>query len=143
MEKNQIGIRFSFFAVLAFVFAIFGQLLLCGLVLGYAIVVEKKEWLIRQCMEALFLAFCMQVLMALRGLMSSIPGLFPFASFNLAEYWGAVGYVTGRTAAATPAPGILLGFAVMIINLLAVVFAIRSALRVRKGREANTPIVSQ
>ena len=48
MRKDRFNICISFYAVLAFVLAILGQTLLCGMLLGFVIVIQKDEWL-RSC----------------------------------------------------------------------------------------------
>lgn len=56
MRKDRFNICISFYAVLAFVLAILGQTLLCGMLLGFVIVIQKDEWLTKQVMQAFFLA---------------------------------------------------------------------------------------
>ena len=55
MRKDRFNICISFYAVLAFVLAILGQTLLCGMLLGFVIVIQKDEWLTKQVMQAFFL----------------------------------------------------------------------------------------
>ena len=53
MRKDRFNICISFYAVLAFVLAILGQTLLCGMLLGFVIVIQKDEWLTKQVMQVL------------------------------------------------------------------------------------------
>ena len=56
MQKGKFGIYLWFYAMLAFVLAFLGQVLLAGLLLGFVIVAEKDEWVIKQVMQAFGLA---------------------------------------------------------------------------------------
>ena len=56
MKKDRFGISITFYAVLGFVFAILGQTLLGGLLLGFSIVAVQDEWLTRQTLQAFFLS---------------------------------------------------------------------------------------
>ena len=56
MQKGKLGISLAAIAVLAFALMCFGsfELLLLALV-GYAVIVEKNDWLTRQTLQALYL----------------------------------------------------------------------------------------
>ena len=56
MQKGKFGIDLWFYAMLAFVLAFLGQVLLAGLLLGFVIVAEKDEWVIKPVMQAFGLA---------------------------------------------------------------------------------------
>ena len=53
MNKPKTGMYLWFYAVLAFVLAIFGQTLLCGLLLAFVILTERDSWLTCQVIQAL------------------------------------------------------------------------------------------
>lgn len=68
MNKPKTGMYLWFYAVLAFVLAIFGQTLLCGLLLAFVILTERDSWLTCQVIQALGLCFVNSVV----GVVSSI-----------------------------------------------------------------------
>ena len=68
MNKPKTGMYLWFYAVLAFVLAIFGQTLLCGLLLAFVILTERDSWLTCQVIQALGLCFVNSVM----GVVSSI-----------------------------------------------------------------------
>ncbi len=57
MQKGKYGLYLWFYAALAFILAILGQTLLCGLLLGFVIIAERDEWLTRQVIQAFCLCF--------------------------------------------------------------------------------------
>lgn len=117
-KRDQFGIKFTFYAVLAFVLAIFGQTLLCGLLLGFSILAVKDQWLIRQVMQAFFLCFVGNIVSVITGM---------FAVFNIIPILG--GLVTG-----------LVSFIGGVISIVVLVLALISLFQVSKGGEANLPI---
>ena len=56
MKKDQFGITLRFYAVVGFLLALLGQTTLCMLLLGFVIVVQKDEWLIKQAIQAFLLS---------------------------------------------------------------------------------------
>ena len=62
MNKPKTGMYLWFYAVLAFVLAIFGQTLLCGLLLAFVILTERDSWLTCQVIQALGLCFVNSVM---------------------------------------------------------------------------------
>ena len=62
MKKGKYGIRLSFYAVLAFLFVIIDQPLLCFAMLAAAVFLEKDEWLGRQTIQAMLLSIVYQIL---------------------------------------------------------------------------------
>lgn len=76
MKKDRYGICYSFYAVIGFVLALFGQPLLCGLLLGFAIVTSKNEWVIKQVIQAFVLslaAFVLQLLQTGVNVVADVP----------------------------------------------------------------------
>lgn len=61
-KKGISGIRLGYLAALAFLFAITGQTVICGLMMLAAIFLEKNEWLGRQTMQALLLRLVFQAI---------------------------------------------------------------------------------
>lgn len=117
-QKDQFGIKLTFYAALAFVLAIFGQTLLCGLLLGFSILAVRDQWLMRQVMQAFFLCF-------VTNLVSLITGVF--AVFKIIPLLG--GLVTG-----------LVSLISGIISIIVLVLALVSLFQVSKGQDANLPI---
>lgn len=118
MRKDQFGIALTFYAVMAFVLALLGQVLLLGLLLGFVILVEKDEWLIRQVMQAFFVSLVSGVwsaIVGVFGVITSIPVLGTVVSAGLSFIGG-------------------------IISLVILVFIIIGLVNVMKGGEAKLPI---
>ena len=61
MRKGKFNIVLPFYAIVGFVLAMLGQVLLCGLLLGFVLVAERDEWASRQCMQAFFLSLVMSI----------------------------------------------------------------------------------
>ena len=95
MRKDRFNICISFYAVLAFVLAILGQTLLCGMLLGFVVVIQKDEWLTKQVMQAFFLALVFS-------------GLYAIPILGIA-FSGIVGLISG-----------ILSFLLLIIGLIAI-----------------------
>lgn len=126
MEKGKLGVRLTAWPVIAFTLALFGQTLLCGLLLGIVMYVEKEEQVSRQCMTALFLSLAWKVI-ALLGAV-----LLLFSGFAASIFY----YRAGEALA---------GLTVLVVGALVVVmvvFTIMGLMNVSKGREAGVPILS-
>ena len=91
MRKDRFNICISFYAVLAFVLAILGQTLLCGLLLGFVIVIQKDEWLTKQVMQAFFLALVESIISCVTNIFS---GLYAIPILGIA-FSGIVGLISG------------------------------------------------
>ena len=120
-KTDFLGIKLTFYAVLAFVLAMFGQTLLCGLLLGFSIWAVKDRWLARQVMQAFFLCFVSSIL----SLITDVLGIF-----KIIPLLGGI-----FTA--------LISFASAIITIIVFIFALVSLLRVAKGEEAEVPLANQ
>ncbi|MFV0412923.1 MAG: hypothetical protein ACK5L3_06570 [Oscillospiraceae bacterium] len=125
MRKGKFGITYTFYAVLAFVLALFGLSTLSGLLLAFVIVTEKDEWATRQCMQAFFLTF-----------VSSIASAFSSAFYSL-------GSSLSYTGALYSVIGVLSSVIAGIINILVLIFVIIGLVNVAKGKEANVPLLSK
>lgn len=120
MQKGKFGIAVWFYAVLAFVLAFMGQVLLSGLLFGFVILAEKNEWLIRQVMQAFVLCICGSILQGLVSgpdIVSEIPILNTVVS-------AFAGLVSGA------------------IHLLILICVIIGIVRTAKGQDAAIPLVS-
>ena len=116
MRKDRFNICISFYAVLAFVLAILGQTLLCGMLLGFVIVIQKDEWLTKQVMQAFFLALVESIISCVTNIFS---GLYAIPIL------GIVGLISG-----------ILSFLLLIIGLIAIG-------KVSKDSDARIPIASK
>ena len=77
--------------MLAFVLAILGQTLLCGMLLGFVIVIQKDEWLTKQVMQAFFLALVECIISCVTNIFS---GLYAIPILGIA-FSGIVGLISG------------------------------------------------
>lgn len=119
MQKGKFGIYLPFYAIVAFILAFLGELLLCLVVLGFVIVVEKNEWLTKQVMQAFFLCLFTSLL---------------FKIFNMLKVFSDVPFV-GM---------ILLSFGKIIfgiISIIILIFIIIAIIRVCKGNDAKIPLL--
>ena len=121
MEKGKFGVRLSFYAVAAFIFAILGYSTALILLAGVVIVGEKDEWAGRQVIQAICLQF-------VSGIISTFFGLFSF--FYSIPIFGAVW-------------GTVVGVVESIISLIILIFAIIGLVKVAKGKEAGVPLADK
>lgn len=117
MKKDRFGISITFYAVLGFVFAILGQTLLGGLLLGFSIVAVQDEWLTRQTLQAFFLSL-------ISGFVSVIIGAVSW-SYRI-PFLGTV--LSGIF-------GIITALATLVILILAII----GLLNVIREEDANVP----
>lgn len=117
MRKGKYNIVLPFYAIVAFVLAILGQMLLCGLLLGFVIVAERDEWAVRQCMQAFFLS----IVSGIAGVVQSVMGIF-----------NVVPLLNWLTSGIT-------SFVVGVIYLVVLIFAIIGLVHVCKGQDARVP----
>ena len=121
MRKDRNGLCFTFYAVLAFVLAILGQTLLSALLLGFAIVAEQDEWLIRQTMQAFFLCLVRGVITGITGAVSGMWYAIPFVG----------SFVSGLLAVVSG-----------LISLVVFVFALIGLVHVAGGKDAGLPVLT-
>lgn len=122
MRKGVYGINLYFYAVLAFVFALFGQTLLCSLLLGFIIVTEKDEWLTKQTIQAFMLSLFTNILTA-----------------NLNDFFRIFKGVPVLNVIFSTVGG-LLNAAIILVILILVIISINS---VKSGGEAKIPFAKQ
>ncbi|MDL2214115.1 hypothetical protein LJB76_00980 [Clostridia bacterium OttesenSCG-928-O13] len=101
----------------------FNQYLLCGLLAGMVIVVEKDEWLSRQTLQAFGLSFMFIISDWIAG---------AFAGFGD----GLLSLITGPLS-------IITTIISLIVWIPAVVFTIMGWVRAAKGEEARLPILGK
>lgn len=117
MRKGKFNIVLPFYAIVAFVLAIFGQVLLGGLLLGFVMVAEQDEWATRQCMQAFFLSLVTGItgiIQTVFGGLSSVP---------------IIGFVFSG----------IITFINIAITVIVVIFAIIGLVHVCKGEDAKVP----
>lgn len=124
MQKGKCGVYLWFFAALAFVLALLGQVTLCALTLGFVLVVEKDEWLTRQAIQAFALAFIGSVVSFVLSVISPITDLISIIPVIGGHVHRVLGYVSD------------------LIDLLIAIFAIIALVKVVKGKEADLPVLS-
>ena len=112
MRKGKFNIVLPFYAIVAFVLAILGQVLLC-----FVIAAERDEWAVRQCMQAFFLS----IVSGIAGVVQSIMGVF-----------NVVPVLNWLTSGIT-------SFVVGVIYLVVLIFAIIGLVHVCKGQDARVP----
>lgn len=121
MKKGRFGFYPWLYPLLAFLFAILGQPVLCLLVAGFAIAAEQHAWAARQSIQALLLGVASSLISVV---LNTLSGLFY----------------------AMPVVGSYLGRAFDVIDSLVwvaiLVFAIVAIARVLKGQDANIPGIS-
>lgn len=118
MKKSTFGFYLWFYPALALVLAMLGQTLLCALLLGFVLLVEKEEWAARQTLQALLLS-----------LFGSIVGL-------AVELAGVISYLPLVGHALRVSLDLLDTFA----GLLVVIFGVVGICNVCKGKEAGIPL---
>ena len=122
MNKPKTGMYLWFYAVLAFVLAIFGQTLLCGLLLAFVILTERDSWLTCQVIKALGLCFVNSVM----GVVSSIFDLVTdYTLASVSRFFNTTFNVLDQ-----------------VIAIVVLIFALVAISKVRKGEDANVPLLS-
>lgn len=122
MEKGVLGIRLSFYAVLAFILAAFGSTTLLFLLAGVVLLVEKNAWATRQIIQAICLCFVSSILYAF------------FETFSIMD---EINYVV------TSAWRIFSDVMKALVNITIYVFVIIAIIRNAKGQEANIPLANK
>lgn len=126
MEKGKLGVKLNTWAIIGFVLALFGQTLLCGLLLGFVLYVEKDEKTARQCMTAFFLSLAWKVFVLAGGILFVVSGIISDIIY----------YRMGEALLG------LSGFLILAVAVVMVVFTLIGSVNVCKGREAGVPILS-
>lgn len=127
MEKGVLGIRLSFYAVLAFILAAFESIfgsttwLLLFLLAGVVLLVEKNAWATRQVIQAICLCFVGSALSLVFGIFDFMYRI-PFVGTGWGIFYDVV---TG------------------LVDIAVYVFVIIAIVRNAKGKEANVPLANK
>lgn len=128
MTKGKFGLSFSAIAVIAFGFAALRQPQSVLLVVGFALLAEKDEWLNRQAMQALLLTIAYYLTELVTGwLFGGLARFFGWVKlYGAADAMSTVGsYVDGA------------------LYLALIVFSVLAVLRVIRGKDAGLPFIAK
>ena len=124
MKKGKFGLTFMFYAVLGFAFAMLGQTLMCAVLAGFVLLVEKDEWTAKLNIQALGLSIYWSaaslVLSLVRSLLSAMFSRFGF-------YYSISG---------------LISFVDVAIDVLFIAFALSAIMNLKNGKEVKTPFAT-
>lgn len=125
MNKGKTGINLAFYATSAFILALLGQTLMCALLLGFAIVAEKDEWLTRQCIQAFAICFLMSIVSKILSIFDFTYTL-PYVGWWFSKWLGA-------------------GIRMVkdLIQLCIYIVCIIGMVKVAKGKEAGIPVLDK
>lgn len=126
--KGAYGLSLTSVAVIAFGFAMLQQLQSVLLVVGFALVSEKDEWLNHQVLQALLLTIGYYMAVLVTGWIFG----------GLARFFRFVGIYSGASAlnSVNSVVGGILYIALVVLAVLAI-------LRVLKGKDANLPFIAK
>ncbi len=128
MNKGKFGLNLGTIAAIAFVFGVLRQPEAVLLVVAFALLAERDEWLNRQAMQALLLTVTYYLADLVIGwLFGGLARLFGWI-----DLYGAAGAM--GTAASIAAD--LLYIALIVLSVLAV-------LRLLRGKDAGLPLIAQ
>jgi hypothetical protein len=128
MNKGKFGISLTALAILAFVLCFFDLTVVLVLLVAYAFLIEKDEWLTRQSFQALYLNIAYITALTVVGWIFS----FFITILNWAKAYGASA-VLGEAESFIK---FLLGIALFVCALLAV-------LRILKDKDARLPVLGK
>ena len=121
MKKGKFGVCLWFYAVLAFVLAFLGQVLLGALLLGFVIATEKDEWLTRQTIEALCLSIFASVVSSVFSLVNRVFSWIPFVGSTVSDVFSWLNW---------------------LVSIAVLVFVIIGIVQTAKGKDASIPVFS-
>ncbi len=134
--KGKLGVDLRFYAVLAFALALFGRwsifVLILTVVVGFALAMERNDWVNRQVLQALFLVLAIWV-----GCFAvdAVSGLAYLLGRSLDNWYGSLFFMDT-----------MLYWVQTVIswtlNILLWIGAILGMMRTAKGQEAKIPGVS-
>lgn len=133
MNKGKLGINLHFYAVLAFIFAIFGWSTALILLTGFVIVAEKDEWTSRQSLQALLLCVFTDVV-------KTVEGYIGITSIYISNPEGSD--VIEFVNKAADGIGSFFDVISTLFGIACLVFAILAAINVAKGKEAKVPVIN-
>ncbi len=141
MHKGRFGFRCSWYAVMAFLFAILGQPFLVVIWFAFVALAEKDKWAVRQCMEALMLGVLSWFLQSFSAVAGKYLQSFMAWENGVSDLFGLLS--PGAQVRRTLSPTALLMGLVSLASLVVMVFGIIALVRVAKGKNANTPLVAR
>ena len=123
MNKGKLGISLPFYAVVAFILAILGNVQTILLLLGFVIIAEGDVWTSKQVVQAFFLTVAK-------------------SAFSILLYVLRYLYITSiPTLGAKLSEGI--NFIDNILYVIITIFAIFAITRVAKGKDAGIPFAAK
>lgn len=128
MTKGKFGLSLAAVAVIAFGFAALRQPQSVLLVVGFALLAEKDEWLNRQAMQALLLTIAYYLAELVTG----------WVFGGLARLFGLVNLYGAASAMST-----VDSFVGDVLYLALIVFSVLAVLRVLRGKDAGLPFLSK
>jgi hypothetical protein len=126
MAKGKFGVNLTALAILGFILCFFGFTEVLVLLIAYALILEKDEWLTRQAFQALYLRIAYSVALTVFGWLDSIFGTF----FGWVKWYGGV------TAVAS-----IHGFLDFVLYIALFALAALAIIRLLKNRDAGLPIL--
>lgn len=126
--KGKFGLSLAAVSVVAFGFAVLQQPQSVLLVVGFALLAEKDEWLNRQALQALLLTIGYYMVTLISGLVFG----------GLAQFFRWVGIY--RAASALNTVNTVVGG---LLYIVLVVFAVLAILRVLRGKDAGLPFLAK
>ncbi len=121
MQKGKYGVCLWFYALVAFILAFLGQVLLGGLLLGFVIVAEKMNGSPVRLFRRSFLTIIVSVINAVLDLLN----------------------IFGNVPIVGTAIGVVFNVISTIVSIVVLVFVIIAMVKVVKGQEANMPLLSK
>lgn len=118
MRKGKLGVVVCLYPILGFVCVILNQPLLCALIFGFVLVVERDEWAGRQCLQAVGLS---AIAVVLRELLVYSVNLFPV----YIDFFHFLSTAFGTLSA--------------LVYLAAIITSMVAITRVMKDQEASLP----
>lgn len=128
MTKGKFGLSLAAVAVIAFGFAALRQPQSVLLVVGFALLAEKDEWLNRQAMQALLLTIAYYLAELVTG----------WVFGGLTRLFGLVNLYGAASAMST-----VDSFVGDVLYLALIVFSVLAVLRVLRGKDAGLPFLSK
>lgn len=128
MEKGKFGISIPVIGVIAFIFGVLRQPQSVLLVVGFALLAEKSEWLNRQVMQSLLLTITYYLAILVSDwILGGISRSFAFIEYYNASI--AIGKVNS--------------FVGGVLYVALVVFSVFAIVKVLKGKDAGLPCLSK
>lgn len=121
MKKGKFGVCLWFYAVLAFVLAFLGQVLLGALLLGFVVATEKDEWLTRQTIEALCLSIFASVVSSVLSIINRVFSYIPLVGSAVSDVFSWLNW---------------------LVSIAVLVFVIIGIVQTAKGKDASIPVFS-